>query len=59
MLPYIHISDAADEIISYMDKRRVGKIKSLRTRWDKFNNTCMGGIEPNSIYTFAAISGKK
>lgn len=56
-LPYIHIADAADEIISYMDKRRVGKIKSLRTRWDKFNNTCMGGIEPNSIYTFAAISG--
>jgi replicative DNA helicase len=56
-LPYIHIADAADEIISYMDKRRTGKIKSLKTRWERFNNTCMGGIEPNSIYTFAGISG--
>jgi replicative DNA helicase len=56
-LPYIHIADAADEIISYMDKRRSGKIKSLKTKWEKFNNTCMGGIEPNSIYTFAGISG--
>jgi len=57
VLPYIHIADAADEIISYMDKRRVGKIRSLKTKWERFNNQCMGGIEPNSIYTFAGISG--
>jgi replicative DNA helicase len=56
-LPYIHIATAADEIISYMDKRRRGKIKSLKTKWERFNNQCMGGIEPNSIYTFAGISG--
>ena len=56
-LPYIHIANAADEIISYMNQRRTGRIKSLKTRWERFNNTCMGGIEPNSIYTFAGISG--
>jgi replicative DNA helicase len=56
-LPYIHIATAADEIISYMDKRRIGQIRSLKTRWERFNNQCMGGIEPNSIYTFAGISG--
>jgi replicative DNA helicase len=56
-LPYIHISKAAEEILSYMDKRRTGSIHSLRTKWEKFNNLCMGGIEPNSIYTFAGVSG--
>jgi len=56
-LPYIHISKAADEILSYMDKRRSGNSYSLSTRWEKFNNQCMGGIEPNSIYTFAGVSG--
>jgi replicative DNA helicase len=56
-LPYIHISAAADEIMSYMENRRTGKVKSLKTKWEKFNNQCMGGIEPNTIYTFAGISG--
>lgn len=56
-LPYIHISQAADEILSYIDHRRTGFVRSLNTRWRKFNDTCMGGIEPNSIYTFAGISG--
>jgi replicative DNA helicase len=32
-------------------------LKSLKTKWEKFNNQAMGGIEPNSIYTFAGISG--
>lgn len=56
-LPYIHISQAADEILSYMDARRTGRTHSLSTKWVKFNNQCMGGIEPNSIYTFAGVSG--
>jgi hypothetical protein len=58
VLPHVHIATAADEIISYMDKRRKGQVKSLKTRWEKFNNQCMGGIETNAIYTFAGISGK-
>ena len=56
-LSYRHISRAADEIVEYIDKRRQGAIKSIKTRWDKFNDQCMGGIEPNTIYTIAGISG--
>lgn len=57
MLPYRHISEATDDIVKYIHERKVGQVKSLRTRWDKFNNQCMGGIEPNTIYTIAGISG--
>lgn len=57
MLPYKHISEAAEDIVEYIHNRRSGTVKSLRTRWNKFNNQCMGGIEPNTIYTIAGISG--
>ena len=52
-----HISEPTKEILDYIDNRRKGVVKSLRTRWKKFNNTCMGGIEPNTIITVAGISG--
>jgi len=54
--PYRHISQAASEIVSYICNRKNGSIKSLKTKWGKFNNLCMGGIEPNTIYT---IAGKR
>jgi replicative DNA helicase len=57
MLKYHHISQATNEILDYIGDRRAGKIKSLKTRWEKFNNQCMGGIEPNTIYTIAGVSG--
>jgi replicative DNA helicase len=57
MLPYRHISEAAADIVNYIYSRRSGQVKSLRTRWHKFNNQCMGGIEPNTIYTIAGVSG--
>jgi len=57
VLKYEHISKATDDIVKYIDERRTGKIESLRTRWKKFNRLCMGGIEPNTIYTIAGISG--
>ena len=56
-LTFRHISVASDEILNYINDRRLGVVKSLRTRWDKFNNSCNGGVEPNSIYTIAGISG--
>lgn len=56
-LPVKHISKASDEIVSYIKDRRSGRIKSLKTRWAKFNKLCMGGIEPNIIMTIAGISG--
>jgi replicative DNA helicase len=52
-----HISSAATEILDYINHRRHGLIKSLKTRWPKFNRQCMGGIEPNAIYSVCGISG--
>ena len=56
-LTYRHIKEPATEIIRYIDDRRHGIVKSLKTKWKKFNTQCMGGIEPNVIYTIAGISG--
>lgn len=56
-LNYRHISGPVREILEFMDERRQGITHSLRTRWKKFNDQCMGGIEPNTIYTIAGISG--
>lgn len=57
VLVYKHIKEPASEILRYIDDRRKGIVKSLKTRWPKFNRQCMGGIEPNCIYTIAGISG--
>jgi len=56
-LSYKHIKEPTQEILRYIDNRRKGVNKSLKTRWSKFNKQCMGGIEPNTIYTIAGISG--
>jgi replicative DNA helicase len=56
-LTFKHISTAGDEILQYIDNRRLGINISLKTRWNKFNKTCNGGIEPNSIYVIGGISG--
>jgi replicative DNA helicase len=57
VLKYRHIEEPAREILQYINQRRKGVVKSLKTRWVKFNDLCMGGIEPNTIYTIAGISG--
>lgn len=57
VLGYKHIKQPTKEIVSYIDNRRKGIVKSLKTRWPKFNRHCMGGIEPNVIITIAGISG--
>ena len=51
------ISVVAQEAITYIAGRREHNITSLKTRWKKFNKQCMGGIEPNTVYTIAGISG--
>lgn len=56
-LPFKHISTATEEAIEYIKNRKDHKIESLKTRWSKFNSQCMGGIEPNTIYTIVGISG--
>ena len=47
----------AQEAIDYIGGRRNHSIVSLQTRWKKFNKQCMGGIEPNTVYTIGGISG--
>ena len=47
----------AKEAATYVKGRREHNIVSLKTRWEKFNKQCMGGIEPNTVYTIAGISG--
>lgn len=51
------MSVVAQEAINYISGRRDHSMVSLKTRWNKLNKQCMGGIEPNTIYTFAGISG--
>lgn len=51
------MSVVAQEAINYIAGRREHSIVSLKTRWAKFNKQCMGGIEPNTVYTIAGISG--
>ena len=51
------MSQVAQEAIDYIEGRREHSITSLKTRWNKFNKQCMGGIEPNTVYTVAGISG--
>ena len=56
-LSFRHISTATSEAVEYIRKRKNHEIQSLATRWKKFNKSCIGGIEPNTIYTIVGISG--
>ena len=51
------ISQATREAVTYIKERKEHTIESLKTRWTKFNKYCMGGIEPNTVYTIAGMSG--
>ena len=51
------MSVVAQEAINYIEGRRTHNIVSLKTRWNKLNKQCMGGIEPNTVLTIAGISG--
>lgn len=51
------ISVVTDEAVNYIKARKDHVINSLATRWKKLNMCCMGGIEPNCVYTIAGISG--
>lgn len=49
-----HISEAFNEAIDYMEKRRDGVIKSIKTPWNSFNEAGMAGIEWNTMYVIAS-----
>ncbi len=56
-LPYKHISVAADEAVTYIKQRKNHEIEPLKSRWNKFNFMCCGGIEPGCVYTIVGASG--
>lgn len=57
ILPFRSISQVTEESVKYIDDRRKHIITPLKTRWNKFNKVCCGGIEPNMIFTIAGGSG--
>ena len=40
-----HISEAVNEFIEYVDGRRTGKIKSLKTGWPKLDKVFLDGLD--------------
>lgn len=56
-LTFKHVSHAADEELRYIQSRRDGTFKPLKTRWIKLNNTLCGGFESGTIITISGISG--
>lgn len=51
------MSVVAQEAVDYIKARKEHSIESLKTRWNKLNNVCMGGIESNIVMTVTGISG--
>ena len=56
-LPIRPMSAVAQEAVDYIKARKEHSIESLKTRWNKLNNVCMGGIESNIVMTVTGISG--
>ena len=56
-LPFKTIAQVTDESVAYIKARKDKTIIPLKTRWNKFNKVCCGGIEPNMIVTIAGGSG--
>ncbi len=56
-LEYKPIIESARESVHYIDQRRKGLIKSLKTPWRKYNEIAMGGIEWYTIHTIGGMSG--
>lgn len=51
------MSVVAQEAINYIKARKEHNIESLKTRWNKLNTVCMGGVESNIVMTITGISG--
>jgi replicative DNA helicase len=54
---FVHVSEAYEQAITYMKKRRTGEIKSIKTPWQKFNEVSMDGLEWNSLTVIAGRPG--
>ncbi len=56
-VPWIHVSEAHIEAIQYIKDRQSGKIKSLKTPWESFNNIGLDGIDWKTVYVIGARPG--
>lgn len=52
-----HISEHSIDALQYINKRRIGEIKSLLTPWKSLNNELLNGLEWNSAYMLVGNSG--
>lgn len=56
-LSWIPISEAVDSALRYIEGRKKGDIKSMKTSFEKLNNSLLGGVEWNRIFTIGGLSG--
>jgi hypothetical protein len=56
-MSYKPITIAVEKALNYIDGRRKGEIKSLKTSHSKLNNVTLQGFEWNKIITLAGLSG--
>lgn len=56
-LTFRHISHAVEKSLDYIDGRRKGKYKSLKTGFHKLDSALLNGIEWNKIFSVGAMSG--
>lgn len=55
--PWVHITEHGRQAKEYIHDRRTGKVKSLKTPWDKLNNQLLNGLEWQSVVEIAGNSG--
>jgi replicative DNA helicase len=56
-LTFSHISKSVERSLDYIDGRRKGKYKSLKTGFKKLDSALLDGIEWNKIFSIGAMSG--
>lgn len=52
-----HIEKASEEAIIEIENRKSGKVKPLKTPWNKFNGYINGGIEEGALYVIGGRPG--
>lgn len=57
MLPIKHITQAVEEEITYIENRKSGEEKSLKTSWKCFNAAGLNGLTFNEVNLIGGLSG--